>query len=146
MQVILQTWSSRQSWQGLAAYDTPCFPPRHSLLRPIDRKDDICIWHGCRRWIGRRGCMNDKYDDYGMDHKVYIYKEYHSVCPFVGIGTLPTPFSPASVPSPQNRGGSAHSPAGQGLGSPNSDNLRKSLALCLLWAWTKVNNGVDHIV
>jgi hypothetical protein len=37
--------------------------------------------------------------------KVRIYKEYHSVCPLVGIGTLPTPLSPASVPLPQNRRG-----------------------------------------
>jgi hypothetical protein len=32
-----------------------------------------------------------------------LYEEYHSVCPLVGIGTLPTPLSPVSVPpSPQN--------------------------------------------
>jgi hypothetical protein len=30
----------------------------------------------------------------------YIYKEYHSLCPLVGIGTLPPPPSPASVPLP----------------------------------------------
>jgi hypothetical protein len=42
----------------------------------------------------------------GVAHKVRIYKEYHSVCPLVGIGTLPTPISPAIVPlSPQNRRG-----------------------------------------
>jgi hypothetical protein len=36
-------------------------------------------------------------------------------------------------PSPQNqRGGEAHTPGGEGLGSPNSENGRKSLALCLL--------------
>ncbi len=29
-------------------------------------------------------------------------KEYHSVCPLVGIGTLPTPLSPAGVPLPPN--------------------------------------------
>jgi hypothetical protein len=32
--------------------------------------------------------------------KVRVYKEYHSVCPLVGIRTLPTPLSPASVPLP----------------------------------------------
>jgi hypothetical protein len=48
-------------------------------------------------------------------HKVHIYVEYHSVCPLVGIGTLPPPLSPASVPlSPNQRG--AHSPAGDGVG------------------------------
>jgi hypothetical protein len=29
--------------------------------------------------------------DFGHVHKVRIYKEYHSVCPLVGIGTLPSP-------------------------------------------------------
>ncbi len=56
-------------------------------------------------------------------HKVHIYTEYHSVCPLVGIGT---------APPPQAKGGRAHSPAGEGWGSPNSDDWRKSLALCLL--------------
>jgi hypothetical protein len=37
---------------------------------------------------------------FGGNHKVLIYKEYHSVYPLVGIGTLPTPLSPASVPLP----------------------------------------------
>jgi hypothetical protein len=32
-----------------------------------------------------------------MEHKVHTYTEYHSVCPLVGIGTLPPLFSPASV-------------------------------------------------
>jgi hypothetical protein len=36
----------------------------------------------------------------GMHHKVHTFKEYHSVCPLVGIGILPTPLSPASVPLP----------------------------------------------
>jgi hypothetical protein len=35
-------------------------------------------------------------------------------------------------PSSQNRGRGAHSPAGGSWGSPNSDDLRKRLALCLL--------------
>ena len=46
---------------------------------------------------------------------VYIYyTEYHSVCPLVGIGTPPTPVPQAS---------------------PNSDDWRKSLAVCLLCGW-----------
>jgi hypothetical protein len=52
---------------------------------------------------GSRGCTSSLM--YAGGHKVCIYKEYHSVCPLVGIGTLPTPLSPASVPSPQNWGG-----------------------------------------
>jgi hypothetical protein len=35
-----------------------------------------------------------------LHHKVNIYKEYHSVCPLVGIGPLPPLLSPASVPFP----------------------------------------------
>ncbi len=51
-------------------------------------------------------------------HKVHIYKEYHSVCPLVGIGSLPPPLSPASVPLPPEpkEGGGAHSSAGEGVG------------------------------
>jgi hypothetical protein len=37
--------------------------------------------------------------------KVRIYKEYHSVCPLVGIGTLQTPLSQASVPLLPEPGG-----------------------------------------
>jgi hypothetical protein len=68
-----------------------------------------------------------------LPHKVCIYKEYNSVhvCPLVGIGTLPTPRSPASVPlSPETEG--VHSPAGEGLGESQFRRLEKSLALCLL--------------
>ncbi len=43
------------------------------------------------------------------------------------------------APSPQAKGGRAHSPAGEGWGSPNSDDWRKSLALFLLC-------GVDDIM
>jgi hypothetical protein len=57
--------------------------------------------------------MSDKDDGYGMDHKVRIYNQ--SVCPLVGIGTLSTSLSPASVPL-QNRGGRAHPPARSGVG------------------------------
>ncbi len=62
------------------------------------------------------------------NRKVRIYKEYHSVWPLVGIGTLPTPLSPASMPLPQNRGGGAHSPAGEGLGESQFLRLEKKLS------------------
>jgi hypothetical protein len=67
--------------------------------------------------------------------KKYVHKEHHRVCPLVGIGTLPTPLSPASVPlPPEPKGGGGHSPVGEGLGEclSNSDDWRKRLALCLL--------------
>ncbi len=79
-------------------------------------------------------------------HKVRIYKEYHSFCPLVGIGTLPTPLWPASVPLPQNRGGGGGGTRLRlrGWGSPNSEDWRKSLAHCLLcgptclrWEWER---------
>jgi hypothetical protein len=61
-------------------------------------------------------------------HKVRIYKEYHSVYPLGGIGTLPTPLSPANVPlPPRTGGGGVHSHAGEGLGGPNSDREREKL-------------------
>jgi hypothetical protein len=39
-------------------------------------------------------------------HTVHIYKEYHSVCPLVGIGALPTPSFPSecATPTPNHRG------------------------------------------
>ncbi len=71
-------------------------------------------------------------------HKVRKYKESHMQCmSLVGIGTLPTPFSPASVPFPPEPAGRGHSHSPlrmRGWGSPNSDDGRKSLALCLLCA------------
>jgi hypothetical protein len=51
------------------------------------------------------------------------YKEYHSVCPLVGIGTPLPPLSPASVPLPPKPkgGGGGHTRAlVRGWGSPNS--------------------------
>jgi hypothetical protein len=80
----------------------------------------------------RRG-LNRKVNCYG--NKVHINKEYFSVCPLVGIRTLPLPLSPASVPLPprrNQRGMGVHSPAGEGLGEPQFGRLEKSLALCLL--------------
>ncbi len=47
----------------------------------------------------------------------------------------PTPsLTSECAPPPGTRGGGgvAYSPAGEGLGSPNSDDWRKSFALCLL--------------
>jgi hypothetical protein len=70
---------------------------------------------------------------YRLQHKVHVYKEYHSVCPLVGTGTLPTSLSPASVPLPPEPEGGGHTRLRvRGWGSPNSDDWRKCLALCLL--------------
>jgi hypothetical protein len=48
---------------------------------------------------------------------------------FVGIGTLPSPLSPASVPlPPEPGGGGAHSPAGGGLGKSQFRRLEEKLS------------------
>jgi hypothetical protein len=61
--------------------------------------------------------------------KYVLYTEYHSVFPFVGIGTLPPPFSPASVPlPPYQRGGGEYSPAGEGSGESQFRRLEKKLS------------------
>ncbi len=52
----------------------------------------------------------------------------------VGIGTLPPPLSPASVSLPPEPGGrEALSPAGEGLGESQSDDLRKAYHSAYLW-------------
>ncbi len=53
-----------------------------------------------------------------VPQSTYIYRVSQcSVCPLVGIGTLPSPLSPASVPlPPEPKGGGEHSPVGEGLG------------------------------
>jgi hypothetical protein len=81
-----------------------------------------------------------------LHHKVRIYKEYHSVCPLVGIGTLPTHLSPLAsecTPPPRTWGGT-HSPAVRGWWSLNSDDWRKSLALCLLCELHSMIAGIDN--
>jgi hypothetical protein len=69
-------------------------------------------------------------------HKIHTYKEYHSVCPLVGIGTLPPPLSPASLPlppEPKGGAGGGHTRVRVRIrGSPNYNDRRKNLALCLL--------------
>jgi hypothetical protein len=86
-----------------------------------------------------KGHLHTGNTQYRRDHKVRIFKEYRSVCPLVGIGTLPSPLSPCSecAPPPRTgRGGGrgeGHTPLRvRGWLTPNSDDWRKSLALCLL--------------
>ncbi len=63
---------------------------------------------------------------------------YHSVSPLVGSGNPPPPLQQASVCTihpPLPKRDVTHSPTGEGGGvSPNSDDWRKSLALCILCA------------
>jgi hypothetical protein len=62
-----------------------------------------------------------------FNHKVRIYKEYHSVSPHRNWDSLPSPFSPASVPlPPEPKGGGGHTRLRvRGWGSLNSDDWRK---------------------
>jgi hypothetical protein len=79
---------------------------------------------------------------------MYIYKEYRSVCPLVGIGgigTLPTPLWPASVPLPPEPGGGDTRLRVRGLGSLNSDDWRKNLVLCLLFVEIILSVGTANL-
>jgi hypothetical protein len=67
-------------------------------------------------------------------HKVHIYLEYIPQCVsprWNWDSPTPSAASKCDLP-PGTKGGEAHSPAGEVVGSPNSDDLRKILALCLL--------------
>ncbi len=64
---------------------------------------------------------------------LYVYLEYHSVCPLVRIGTPPPPLPQASVypPEPKVR---AYSPAGEGVGGSQFGRLeKKPSTLSTLW-------------
>jgi hypothetical protein len=74
--------------------------------------------------------------NYASTHKARIFTEYHSVFPLVGIRTLTPPHSPASVPLPPEPTGGRTRLRVWGWRSPNSDDWRKRLALCLLCAPT----------
>jgi hypothetical protein len=65
---------------------------------------------------------------------IMIFLEYQSVCPLVQIGSA-HPLSSKRErppPPPRNQREGQRSPAGKGIGGPNSDDWRRSLALCLL--------------
>jgi hypothetical protein len=65
--------------------------------------------------------------------KYLKYKEYHSVCPLVGIGTPPHP-SPECVLPPEPEGGGVHLPAGEGAGESQFRRPEKKLSnLPTLW-------------
>ncbi len=75
---------------------------------------------------------NSLLGDEGEAHKVPIYKEYHSVCPLVGIGLgLSQPLSRHVIVLLL---GGSHSPAGEGLGESQFRRLEKKLStLPTLW-------------
>jgi hypothetical protein len=60
------------------------------------------------------------------------YLEYQNVCPFVRIGSPPSPSPPSECVTPWNQrgGGGQHSLAGKRAGVANSDDWRESLAIC----------------
>jgi hypothetical protein len=67
-----------------------------------------------RKWAGLEGGK----------HKVHLYLENTSVCPLVGFGTPPPP-------EPEGEGRHTRLRV-RGWGSPNFDDWRKSLVICLL--------------
>jgi hypothetical protein len=71
----------------------------------------------------------------GFTYKVHIYPEYRSVCSLVLIGT---PHFRKNVPARSQRGGGHTRLRVRGWGSPNWDDWRKSLPLCLLCGFTYV--------
>ncbi len=66
-----------------------------------------------------------------IHHKVLIYKEYHTVCPSSELEFSQALSRQQVCSSPQNRGGHTRLQV-RGWKSPNSDDWRKSLALCLI--------------
>ncbi len=89
----------------------------------------------CRKaWI-----LTEMYCIFWPTKYLNIHREYQSVCPLVGVGTFPPPFPLANVPLPPEPKGEGHTRLRvRGWGSPNSDDWRKGLALCLLWVLTWV--------
>jgi hypothetical protein len=73
-----------------------------------------------------------------------LYPEYHSVCPLVRIGTPPPP-SPASECVPPGTNGREHTRLRVRGGGPNSDDWRKSLALCLLCVGSLAMNSCARV-
>jgi hypothetical protein len=63
-------------------------------------------------------------------HIVHLYLEYYSVCPLIGIGTLPPPISLESMPLPPvpKKCGGGHSPADEELGESEFRRLEKKLS------------------
>jgi hypothetical protein len=68
----------------------------------------------------------------GRDHKVHIYLEYQVSVLSSELGH-PTP-SPASEYVPPGTKERTHSPAGDGVGGPNSDDWKKPSTLSTLCA------------
>jgi hypothetical protein len=74
---------------------------------------------------------------------MYTYRvPYHSVCPLLGIGMgllTPYPESECVLPPPSTKGRGKHTRQrvrARGWGSPNSDDWRESLVLCLFCGMT----------
>ncbi len=89
-------------------------------------------------WCGGGGsCTPNPFTLFTTESTYWIYKEHHSACPLVRIGTPPTPLSQASVPSPPPPGpkggeGTVACGWGGGGGSIPTTAWRESLALCRL--------------
>jgi hypothetical protein len=71
-------------------------------------------------------------------HIWYIFSEklHHKVHRIPRVPQCMSPRPNRDPPTSSPKRGGAHSPGGEGVGGPNSDDWRKSLALCLLCAIT----------
>ncbi len=86
-----------------------------------------------------RGIMHNKIDYYA--HKVHTYKEYQQcMSPRRNWDSPTSSLASECAPPPGSKGGGGrpHSRAGEGWGSPNSNDWRKSLALCLYSVTTRI--------
>ncbi len=100
------------------------------------RSDALKLWNKYRKIKPRLNVVFAKlcYTPQSTD----IYREYHSVCPLVGIGTFPSPLSSASVPLPPEPRGVGRLARGWGVGESQFRQYRrleKSLALCMPTLW-----------
>jgi hypothetical protein len=77
-----------------------------------------------------RGTLFHNPSPQGPDHKVHIYLDCHSICLLVRIGPTDFPLSQGSLSPPGTKGGDTLA-AVEGVWGPNTDDWRKSLALCL---------------
>jgi hypothetical protein len=103
-------------WRDRGEGKEPNYTPQESLVGLVLYQSFNTLWSGVQ-----------------LPQSTYtLYKEYHSVCPLVGIGTLPSP-NPSLAPPPI-LGGGAHSPAGEGLGESQFRRPEKKLGtLPSLW-------------
>ncbi len=105
-----------------------------------------CYFSGVLMFMLSHFTCSVPFHSYTPTHKLHIYIEYHRVCPRVGIGDLPLPLPQASVLLPPEPKRGHTRLRVRGWGCPNSNDWRKSLALCLLCAPTQTHLGSPQLL